>query len=341
MKRFAVTILLLITLVAIVASCDDESTNPPTPEPTSGLVDLGRWVWHPASIPLDENNDSKPTDSRVAFYWYNIEAELGVHRRDLDPTLDEQENTLVESLDVELESAPASDPILYAGVMMGVKDGLDISEREYLEIWINDFKPDPLDRGGILHIDLGIMDENFYDPAVNVFNDEDQDRDGFEAASDDTGLDELFNADEAGTGEDPAGDDIVRSRINGRFSKINGTEGNDRYDTEDLDRNTQLGLVNGYFSYEIHLADSAVTDVSAQYPGYDGFNDAAHVNDSWRLYRVLLSDHVVRAPDGVQPSFDEIRHIRIWFDGLEEVVRTDEVGQLRVQIAEFLFAGSR
>ncbi|MCI0452898.1 MAG: cell surface protein SprA [Candidatus Latescibacteria bacterium] len=311
-------------------------------------IGLARRSWYPASLPLEEDNTVKSDASRVGFYWYNIEPDLGLHRRDLNPTLDDQENTLLQSLDLELASAPAvDDTASYAGVMLGFSGGgLDLTQGQFLEIWVNDFKPDPLTRGGKLRIDLGIIDENFYELNTDTYHDEDKSRDGFAATFDDTGFDGLFNDAEptlpGGTPEDPSGDDVDLGRINGRFSKVNGTEANLLYDTEDLDRNGQMGRVNAYFSFEIDLADSAEIDIRRQYPGYDGFSDAGHGNDSWRLYRVKLSDYVVRTNTAVQPRLDEIRHVRIWIDDLEEVVRTDgQVGNLRLQIAEFSIEGNR
>ena len=315
-------------------------------------IGLARRSWYPASLPVEENNVVKSDTSRVGFFWYNIEPELGLHRRDLNPTLQDEENTLLQSLDLELSTAPeVGDSVPYAGVMLGFQGGgLDITQGQFLEIWINDFKPNAAARGGKLRIDLGIIDENYHDVAASVFNDEDKDRDGFAAAFDDTGLDGLFNEDETvllpgGTDEDKSGDDIDLSRIppipTGNFTKVNGTEANLGYDTEDLDRNGQLGRVNAYFSYEIDLADTAEIDIRAQYPLYEGFNEPEHVNDSWRLYRIRLSNHVVRTNTAIQPRLDEIRHVRIWLDELDEVVRTDGVGTLRFQVAEFSIEGNR
>ncbi len=317
-------------------------------------IGFARRQWYAASLPLEDDGlQVKPVDSRASFYWYNIEPEFGLHRRDLNPTLDEQENTLLQSLDLELEVAPTpGDTTIYAGVMLGFQGGgLDITQGQFLEIWVNDFKPEQFTRGGKLRIDLGIIDENFFEPDTTLWDDEDRNRDGFAAGLDDSGLDGLFNEARddlpaepslpGGTPDDPSGDDIDLSRINGRFSRVNGTEGNLTYDTEDLDRNGQLGRVNAYFSYEIDLADSAEIDIRRQYPGYDGFTEAPHVNDAWRLYRVKLSDFTVRATSAVEPRLDEIRHVRIWVDDLEDVVRTDGVGRLRLQIAEFTIEGNR
>jgi hypothetical protein len=313
-------------------------------------ITLARRAWYPASLPFDQSAYKAASD-RLDFIWYNIEPNLGVHRRDLNPELDEQENTLVQSLDLDMSEMPAvSDTASFAGIILGVPGGgLDLSQGQFIELWVNDFKPDPITRGGKLHIDLGIIDENFHDPGnddpATNFDDEDKLRDGFAAAFDDTGLDGLFDAEEPGFSDsntDPNGDDILLKRIDGRFSKANGTEANLTYDTEDLDRNGQLTRENAYFSYVIDLADTAQIDIRASYPGYDGFDDAGHENDAWRLYRVKLSNHTVVATSGLQPRLDEIRHVRIWFDDVNAVVRDDNaVGRRRLQISEFSIEGNR
>ena len=100
--------------------------------------------------------------------------------------------------------------------------------------------------------------------------------------------------------------------------------------------------MNAYFSYEIDLADSAEIDIRRQYPGYEGFTKAGHENDSWRLYRVKLSDNTVRTNTSIDPRLNEIRHARIWIDALDQVVKDDGgVGNLRLQIAEFSIEGNR
>ncbi len=307
---------------------------------------LSRRSWYQASVPVGK---TVADSTRHKFFWYNIEPERGVRRRDLNPELDEQENSLVQSLDLELVSTPSvADSAKYAGIMLGFPGGgLDFTQGQFIEIWVNDFKPGRISRGGKLHIDMGIIDENFHEPDKDVFNDEDKNRDGFAAAFDDTGLDGLFNVDEKtvlpplGTPEDPAGDDIDLRKINGRYLKVNGTEGNRIYDSEDLDRNGQMTRDNAYFSFVIDLADSAEIDIRAQYPGYNGFNRAGHENDAWRLYRIKLADHTIVSPRGIEPRLDEIRHMRVWFDGADQLVRSDGVGLRRLQIAEFSIEGNR
>jgi len=320
-------------------------------EDTDRIV-MSRRSWYPASLPI-VGVTPKLASERLDFIWYNIEPEFGVHRRDLNPELDEQENTLVQSLDIDLTSDPdLAAPEAFAGVMLGVPGGgLDLSQGQFIEIWVNDFKPNQIDRGGTIHIDLGLIDENFYRPEANTTEDEDRARDGFAATFDDTGLDGAFsdgrdNLPEPpgpnGTPDDPGGDDILLQRIDGRFTKANGTEANLLYDTEDLDRNGQMTRVNAYFSYTINLADEAAIDVRRQYPGYDGFNDRGHENDSWRMYRIKLTDFTPVTDGALQPRFDEVRHVRVWFDNVSDVVRNDTAaGRRRIQICEFSIEGNR
>ena len=314
--------------------CEDEVVEPSDDTPESPL--LARANWYPASPPIAPDADYPPgaiAVDRESVRWYNIEPELGAHRRDFDPTLSEQENTLVETIDIEFDAVPGgAQP--WSGIMRGFPgkapvwsnsgDGpLDLSDATSLVIWINDFKPDSLERGGSIYIELGVMDEDFHRPADDGFDLEDKTRDGFAAAFDDTGLDGLFNdaePDLTGDPADPSGDDIDTRRIGGKYLKINGTEGNILNDTEDLDGSGELETINGYFRYRIDLADPAEVDVRAQYPGYDGFGEPGHENDAWRRYRIDLSDYEAVIPDGVLPQFHDIRHMRIWFKRMDEVL---------------------
>lgn len=308
----------------------------------SDRIPMTRRSWYPATPPVGK---TWVDGLRVDQFWYNIEPERGLHRRDLNPNLDRQENTLVPTLDLELVSTPTpADSNRYAGIMLGFAGGgLDLTQAQFIEFWVNDFKPVEMQRGGTLRIDMGLIDENFIEPDSPLFHDEDKNRDGFAAAFDDTGLDGLFDAEEpnlTGDPDDPSGDNHDPRKINGRYLKVNGTEGNRIYDTEDLDRNGQLSRENAYFSFTVNLADTAAIDIRRQYPGYRA-EGPGHELDAWRLYRLRISDYTIVSPTGLQPRFDEIRHMRIWFDGAADVVRADSTGARRIQIAEFSIEGNR
>ncbi len=333
-------------------------------EDFEGIEDSDRFTtsrrsWRPASPPVDPSDENQvmDPDSAQSFNWYNIEPNSGGnHRRDFNPELNERENTLVPTLDLEVDGILQGPARNWVGLITGYgSGGLDLSRGQFLEIWVNDFKPDPNDRGGILRIDMGRIDEDFFEPALDEWNNEDQERDGFQAIWDDTGLDGQFNKndfnndaitriEEGGVdvNDDVNGDDYLPKRINGRFTRINGTEKNNYHDTEDLDRSGQMDQVNSYFSYAIDLSDTAVVDIRESYPGYEGFNEEFHQNDSWRLYRVKMNDVVIVASGGNEPRLDEIRHVRIWIDDVEAVFQEDEaVGRRRFQIAEMKVVGNR
>jgi hypothetical protein len=330
----------------------------------SDRISMSRRSWYQASVPVDPSDMQSKVelDSLWGFLWYNIEPNQGgVHRRDLNPDLNTRENTLVPTLDLEID--PRLNPLetRWIGVMTGFgAGGLDLSRGQYLEIWVNDFKPDPADRGGFLRIDMGRIDENFFDPANGDWDDEDQERDGFQRCWDDTGLDGEFNAnpscvannigisrdEESGDPNiDANGDDYVPQRIDGRFSKINGTEKNGVYDTEDLDRSGQMDRVNSYYSFVVDLSDTAVVDIRESFPNYFNeadFNTEQHGLDSWRLYRIKLSDATIVSPSGSEPRFDEIRHVRVWFDDIAAAFQdVEDPGRRRFQIAEMKIVGNR
>lgn len=300
---------------------------------------LSRRSWNPASPPVRVDTTSGTgftaldPDSNESVLWYNIEPDFGVTRRDLNPDLDERESTLIPSLDIEFDSVTV-DPARWAGIMSGFRGGgLDLTQGQFLEVWINDFKPDTLTRGGAIHFDMGLIDENFFEPRLNEFNNEDSNRDGFTALTEDTGLDGVPDGE---PGDDPD-DDYVPSRIDGRFTKINGTEGNLLLDTEDLDGSGQLDRANSYFSFTLDLASEPITDIRKEFPNSNRFNEALHENDSWRLYRIDLSDAVPVNQSGT-PALAQITHLRVWFDRIGDVINPAE---RRLQIVGFKVVGNR
>jgi len=299
----------------------------------SDLISLLRRSWYPASPPVDSTGTGTlEAAKREPIFWYNIEPDRAVTRRDLNPDLDERESTIVPTLDLEFDTLSV-DPTHWSGVMGGFRGGgLDLTQGQFIEVWVNDFKV-ASPHGGILRIDLGTIDEDFYRPDVTPprFDTEDKGRDGFAVLTDDTGLDGVFN----GEPGDDADDDFESNRQpDGRFSKINGNEGNFQLDSEDLDGSGQLDATNAYFSYAVDLASEPVIDVRRDFSQEPR---SGHENDSWRLYRVRLSDHARVAKDAA-PSFGQIRHVRIWMENIGEVVNPQF---RRVQIAGLKIVGNR
>lgn len=320
----------------------------------SDLISLSRRSWEMPSLPVVKDSmgffTTYPDSTRVKAIWYNIEPDRsgqksGVSRRDLNPELDERESTLVQSLDIEFLDIP-TDTTMWGGVMAGFRGGgLDLSQGQFIELWVNDFRgADEAARGGILHIDLGSIDENFYRPDIpRKFDTEDPNYDGFVALNEDTGLDGIPDGESVTINnvtyfDDPDDDwDLSRLGAEQRFLKINGTEGNRIFDSEDLDGTGTGEWENAYFSYQIDLASEPVTDIRKSFPTNVRFNEPPHANDSWRLYRIRLSDFV-EIDKSFKPSFEQIKHIRIWVENIGEVV---DPNIKRLQIAEFKIVGNR
>jgi len=302
----------------------------------SDVLSVTRRTWYPASPPLDPTKTDEtalPADKRAKIFWYNIEPDRGVHRRDLNPDLDERESTLVPSLDIELESIP-EDATEWSGVMTGFRGGLDLTQAQFIELWVNDFQPDSTLRKGVLHLDLGYIDEDFYEPDLNEHDREDADGYGFTIGGDqneDTGLDGFLTG-EAGDDSDDDYNSQRSPESDNRFTRINGTEGNGYADDEDLDGTGQLDQRNGYFTFEVDLSASAVTDIRRDFPDFKDFTDEL---DTWRFYRIDLSDY---ARLGRDPLIDQIKHARIWFTDIGGAVNP---ARSRLQLAEIKIVGNR
>lgn len=136
----------------------------------------------------------------------------------------------------------------------------------------------------------------------------------FEPDLEDTGLDGKFDEAEPGypANPDPSADNWSYDQNNpDEYSHINGTEGNGedpdrrgRFDTEDINNNTNLDRQNGYFEYTVHL------------------NSPEYVVDStstgWKLLRIPLQDSAaydVRGNNSLVTDFSKIDFARLWFTG--------------------------
>jgi len=306
----------------------------------SDIFSLSRRSWRPASPPVDPANPAGPdatldSGKNERIFWYNVEPDQGVNRRDLNPDLDEREATLVPTIDLEFDTV-TTDSTHWAGIMQGFRGGgLDLTQAQFIEIWVNDFKKNPADRGGKLHVDLGFIDEDFYRPDEDEYNTEDANFDGFNALTEDTGLDSIFGEDGLNVPGDDGDDDFVVNRINGRFTKINGTENNRQLDTEDIDGSGDMEKLNAYWSFDVDLTEEAETDIRRDFPNYTDFNDP---DESWRRYRIDLASAQLRSPLGGQPLLSQVTHLRVWIDDIPVVINPSKK---RLQIAGFKVVGNR
>ena len=218
--------------------------------------------------------------------------------------------------------------------------GLNLSNYDYLEVYV---KGD----GMKLHIDLGykipersvwrnaagaIRGITDYDTLLIVqgtdttyqlvprVHNEDRDGDNQVSPSEDVGLDLVAGDDgqwHPGSRDD-GNDDYRYTPGSHDFSHINGTEGNRRVDTDDLDKNGTLETQNAYFSFTLDLDDPNA-------PGLEYVNPQT----GWKYFRIPLQDPAFYRQVGDEATWENIRYARIWVSDFQ---RTDTLLIARMEI---------
>jgi hypothetical protein len=245
---------------------------------SSDLMPVSRLSWSASSQPAhDESLELDPASPRYADYDYMLDRDYSpetrletrwflpheiTQRRFLNPDLKEQEGREAQQViqmhmrldDGQEEWSPDS----WGGIMRGLgRSGIDLTQAQFLEFWVNDFKHDVLGDAptGTLHFDFGNLSEDFYWPEVDgapeydTWQREDGIVDGvpdgiFVISADDRNED-------VGLGGNRGGEDTFNIPPSNQFDaadpypQINGTAGNNREDSEDLDGDTTHDLRRG------------------------------------------------------------------------------------------------
>lgn len=281
-------------------------------EGTENVTMLGvvRRLWVPSSVPVG----LEPAD-RMKMLWYNPHAK--VREGDLNPELHESSPEEADDARTVMELAfDSGGPYSWAGLTRLLsKTGSDLTDYEFLEVWIND---DGVAQPGTLYVDLGTLSEDFYPLGApdGALNTEDIDRNGFDA-DEDTGLDNCWG-DDPGCVDD-VDDDYHYSYGSEDYSGINGTEGNERLDTEDLNGNWYLDTDSKYWALCVDLSDTA------KYLVQD--NSAVEAGNHWRLYRIPLD--AARSVNGMV-DWTVIKSARVWLDGVSMGSRTYMIGSMDI-----------
>ncbi len=316
----------------------------------SDIMPISRLSWMWGSAPaqgrdpdyvaeVNDPRDFVPQD-RTDVRWFLPKDT--VQRRFLNPDLREAEGKEPQQvLQVRMDAGDAGwGGTSWGGIMRGLgRSGIDLSKAQFLEFWVNDFRPQPTARRGRLHVDFGYIDEDFFWPVrdgalrTDTWEREDANSDGiFAAATEDVGLDRDLNDPGAPDYYDPAFNDYADP-----YPLINGTERNLREDTEDLDGDTQQDRLNGYYSIMVDLADSALVDVLRDYPA-DQVAGLEAAGQAWRKFRIRLNDaRAVSPPSGTSPQIRQVTHVRIWYEDAEPGAPR----QTQIQLSEIKFLGSR
>ncbi len=225
--------------------------------------------------------------------------------------------------------------------------GMDISKYDFLEVYV---KGD----GMKLHIDIGKKipersvwrDKQFRIRGITdytlqitptgdtiqipVIHNEDRNGDGTLDVGEDTGLDLVAGDDDQwspSSGDDGNDDYRYNPQHPRDYSHINGTEGNGKLDSEDLDANGVLETENLYFEYTIDLDDPTYTALVYENP-----------QSGWKYYRIPLKNPDFYTLFGDQAVWENVKFVRIWVSGF---TRTDTlmIAQIKITGNQWLSKG--
>lgn len=259
-------------------------------------IPITALLWSFASVPIGKDTNQF---ARTPLKWFNPATKV---RKDsvFGPNIGDEAS---ETQDI-LQIIFVPDNIYsWAGITQappGAQIGMNYTDIENLELVIRSRR-----RRGNLHVSVGMaIDEDAprraKDGSIRGINGrldtEDRNGNGILDEDEDTGLDSVFAPDSLwrqNTLDD--GNDDYDPHTNQQ-----GTENNRRLDSEDLDRNG-FSRYNHYFEYTINLSDEKFLT-----PLYN----------NWRLYRLPLRDSALYNKIGT-PKWEEIRVVRVWFDGFD------------------------
>ena len=310
----------------------------------SNTISLTRTSWFWSGVPLTDTAQPTPlppaTDvaRHAQLQWYNV---TSVHEVDLKPVLTKEEGSDNQHQTLEMNVLPPTGETLivpesWTGLTQSLSTvGQDFSRLKYLELWVNDFRPDHTQTRAMLHLNFGRVSEDaFWNPDSIPNGELDTEDKNFDTRLDfdeDTGLDGLFNNQEpeydpANGVTDPNGDDYHFNDddpVATKYEHINGMEGNGqglvgaRPDTEDLNRDGYPDFANDYFEMTVDLsaAEFVAIDVPRDYAG----DPDVKPNNGWRLFRIPIADSLwVRVG---QASWQNIEHMRLWVNGMVDTTR--------------------
>lgn len=338
-------------------------------------LSLSRRSWIFPSIPVrvlqeTANSESLATARRGELLWYAPRRAL--QEFDLQPTLDAREGddnrTMLELYLAPRGTTPEERSTSWVGFTQPLsRNGINLSTAQFLDIWINDGVPYERkdEREGTLYLEFGQVSEDavwhqndlFADPSTwtvvppnGRLDTEDVSQDDVLDLSDqvdeDTGLDNVLATD-----PEDGFDDYDFEEVSGQdegdyqpiqFRRINGTEGNQELDTEDINGDDNLDTFNAYFEIALDLADESLweTDVRRDFVLNDPGEPLSNVpadSSGWRRIRVSLANEelvTVKRDGSIEPIWEKIYQARLWTTGFSGE-------RQRLQIAGIEIVGNR
>ncbi len=271
-----------------------------------GLTRLG---WSPASKPsLTGLTKARPN-------WFNPDNILAEQVYSPEFLTLKERKEKVQVLTLRAIPPSISNPHInnqyWGGIMRYLGNEIDFSEKKYIELLVkvDQYPFQTIEPQVTLHIDLGDISEDFYihNNGKGILNTEDGAnggiRDGILEPREDVGLDGIT---EGAPGDDPHDRFSIEKNEFGDFPYINGSSGNGVLDTEDLNKNGVLDVLNRYFQYSVNLNN---TPYESEHNG-------------WRLYRIPIDNYVIKSEVSTQPDMQRINFARVWLE-VEELTRVN------------------
>jgi hypothetical protein len=298
--------------------------------------------WTQASPPnfigQTEVQDTTADQQRGRLVWFNPFNQVLI--KDIWPNRDVNAETgqTTDVLGLELWRNADQDPAgSWAGIMRSTASFANQQRTKFIELWV---KEDTVSNPTYVrfNIDIGQISEDWWmktvrngqvvygSPSWRALNTEDQNTNGVLDEGEDTGIDGFANGQ---VGDDPLDNWQQPDRGTDKYDGINGTEGNSQAqasnypDTEDLDGNGDVNLINEYFEYSFTLDPRDETSKKWL---------TGSTAKGWRQYRIPLKEYL-RKEGEPDTTFQSIYYVRLWFSNL-----TAE--RKKVYIATFDFIGN-
>lgn len=304
-----------------------------------------RRLWNYGSTPpgknlaVDDVVASGPGDLASdldlgSIIWFNPDARDLPERSEIFDNLPPEEQNdrmtvMRMSFDPAGDTPEAREGSFYAIQRPLSSVGVDFLNRRFIEMWVAIEGGQSGARPGALHIDLGAVseDQNRRNRSgvltgLDCFDSEDANFDGVLQREEDTGLDGVADTDggQVSCREDPVcgqrcdDDNDDYDFQQGIYENLNGTEDNNTLDTEDMDDDGVLDTEESCFRFTMDLADASdpriVEGTEKRPPG---------TGRIWRQYRIPLdAGTIVQENARSLPDLREIKHVRIWYDGVDE-----------------------
>ncbi len=309
-------------------------------------IGISYTSWRDISIPdPDRARDLNYLSQKAKAYWYNY-LPSNVFVRDIwgeskkvakgDEAITVLDFVFMPNIRGYYNYTPQLDTVEqnWGGMMKGLSSSasnLDEEKVEFIEFWINVISP--VNPDAKIYLDLGRISEDVLITS-NIYPDtEDKNDNGLIDEGEDVGLDGVADASEPGfsaANPDPANDNF--NLVPGfDYRNANGTEGNatlsdvGRFpDTEDLNRNNTLDVVNSFFRYTVPLDTNRATN-----PYITGGGAGSQ---KWYQIRIPIRDSSLYQSFGT-PNLSAVENIRVWVDGFTDT--------LHLRFAEFNFVGSQ